>query len=160
MFPKDSFNTPFLQLMMAFEVAKNGLPNWTKTSSTIPLGTLTDLSVNYRVTLVGFNSPIPNCWYTLYGNRLTLAPKSKSVWSTFWLPMMHKMVGQSGSLYLGGVLNCKMELTCSTKNAFSCTFIFLFIVQRSFRNLAYEGVVVSYFLIYEKNVFDEKPIVE
>lgn len=54
--------------------------------------------------------------------------------------MMHEMVGQFGSLYLGGVLNCRMELTCSVRNAFSCTFIFLFTVQRSFKNLAYEGI--------------------
>ena len=79
MFPKDNFITPFLQLINALEVARNGRPKitgielhastgcvsntikstgkmnlstCTNTSSTIPLGTFTDLSTSKRVTEV------------------------------------------------------------------------------------------------------------
>ena len=54
--------------------------------------------------------------------------------------MLHKTVGQPGSLYLGGVLCFKIELTCSVKMAFFCIFNFLFTVHKSFKNLAYDGI--------------------
>ena len=42
-----------------------------KTSSTIPFSTLTDLTVSKRVVEVGLNSPRLS-----YGSKFTLAPKS------------------------------------------------------------------------------------
>ena len=54
--------------------------------------------------------------------------------------MIHAMVGHPGSLYFGEILNWRIALTCSVRKAFSRTFTLLFTVQRSFKNLAYEGV--------------------
>jgi len=110
MFPKDSFSIPFLQLIRAFEVVRKGQPRMTdicasqlvidpvyrttkstgymnsptliKTSSTKPLGALVERSVNWKIILVGFNSPNPSFSYTEYGSKLTLAPKSNNAgWS-------------------------------------------------------------------------------
>ena len=92
MLPKDKFINPFMQLIKALAVAKNGRLNiigiclhllaigsaskkikstrymnlwtWTNTSSIIPFGTLIDLSASKRVVEVGFNSPRLSCWYT------------------------------------------------------------------------------------------------
>ena len=52
---------------------------------------------------------------------------------------MQEMVGHLGSLYLIGNLHWRMELTCSVRYAFFGTFVFLLIVTKSFKNLAYDG---------------------
>ena len=89
MFPNNKFMIPFLQLIKALAVAKNGrqkvtgiglylfiidfvsktikftwymnLSTWSKTSSIISFGTLTDLLTSKRVVEVGFNSPRLSC---------------------------------------------------------------------------------------------------
>ena len=53
---------------------------------------------------------------------------------------MQVVVGHPGSLYLTGNLHCRIELTYSVRNAFLRTFVFLFTVIKSFRNLVYEGI--------------------
>ena len=78
---------------------------FTKTSSTIPLGIFTNRSAKDRVMLVGFSSPKPNYLYTEYGRKLTLAPKSSSVLSIHFPPMLTEMVGGPGSLYFTMVLH-------------------------------------------------------
>jgi len=102
MFSKDNFITSFLQLINALEVAINGRPKitgielhastgfvsktikstgkmnlstCTNTSSTIPLGTFTDLSSSKRVTEEGFNSPRLRLCKTEYGSKFTLAQR-------------------------------------------------------------------------------------
>ena len=55
--------------------------------------------------LVGFNSPKPNCLYTKYGSKLTLAPKSSNALSMQVPPMLTEMVGDPGSLYFTRVLH-------------------------------------------------------
>ena len=61
--------------------------------------------------LVGFISLKPNCLYTKYGSRLTLAPKSNSDLSMQIPPMLIEMVGDPRSLYFTKVLHRMMELT-------------------------------------------------
>ena len=72
----------------------------------------TDRSANDRVMLVGLSSPKPNCLYTEYRSRFTLAPKSSSALSMQVPPMLTEIVGDPGSLYLTGFLLWIMELTC------------------------------------------------
>ena len=48
------------------------------TSYIIPLGTLTDQSVNSSVTRIGLSSHKPSSLYTEYGRRFTLEPMSRS----------------------------------------------------------------------------------
>ena len=55
--------------------------------------------------LVGFSSPKPNRFYTEYGSRLALAPKSSSALSIQVPPMLTEMVGVPGSLYFTMVLH-------------------------------------------------------
>jgi hypothetical protein len=52
---------------------------------------------------------------------------------------MHAIVGQPGSLYLTGILHCRIELTYLVRKAFLGTFVLLLMVTKSFRNLAYKG---------------------
>ena len=85
---------------------------------------------------VGFSSPKPNCLYTEYGSRLTLAPKSNSALSMQVPPMLIEIVGVPRSLYFTIVLHWMMELTCSVKNAFLLMPNPFLIVQRSFKNFA------------------------
>ena len=89
---------------------------------------------------VGFNSPRPNCSYTKYGKRFTLAPRSSKAFYIFELPITHKIVGQPGSLNLGGLLFWMIALTCSVKNAFLCILSLRLTVHKSFKNLAYDGI--------------------
>ena len=144
--PKDNFISLFLQLMRALDVARNGRPKITgiwplglatgsvskiikyigktksptliKTSSIIPLGTFMDRSANCNLTFVGFSSPKPNCSYTEYGNKFTLAPKSSNACSIFVSPMMQGIVGHPGSLYLILFWQERIELTFAARKAF------------------------------------------
>ena len=99
---------PFL--LIFFSLGDFGLTNGSagvtddNSQSTIPLGIFTDLSANDKVMLVGLSSPKPNCLYTDYGNRFTLAPKSSSALSMQVPPMLTEIVGDLGSLYFTGVL--------------------------------------------------------
>src|SRR4051812_43345397 len=68
-----------------------------------------------------------------------LAPKSNRALSTRKFPILQVIVGDPGSLYLTGYLFRITELTCSVKNAFLGTFVLLFAVTKSFKNLAYAG---------------------
>ena len=70
----------------------------------MPLEIFTDQSAKDRVMLVGLSSPKPNCLYTEYGSRFTLAPKSNSALSMQVPPMLTDIVGDPGSLYFTGVL--------------------------------------------------------
>ena len=72
-------------------------------------------------------------------SRCTLAPKSTSAFSTLVPPIFTEMVRQLGSWYFTGVLHWMITLTCSVRKAFLSTFNPLFIVHRSFKNLAYVG---------------------
>jgi len=47
---------------------------------------------------------------------------------------VQEIVGHPGSFYLMGSLHWKIELTCSVKQTFFGTFIFLLIVIKSFKN--------------------------
>lgn len=44
----------------------------------VSLGTIIDWSASYKIMEVGFNLPKPNCSYTEYGKRFTLAPRSNT----------------------------------------------------------------------------------
>lgn len=55
---------------------------------------------NCNVTGVGFSSPKPSCLYIVYGKRLTLAPKSRRVFSMLNCPITHRIVSHPISLYL------------------------------------------------------------
>ena len=86
--------------------------------------------------LVGFSSPKPNCLYTEYGSRLTLAPKSSRALSMQIPPMLTEMVGDPGSLYFTKVLHWMIELTCSVRKAFLLMPNPFLTMHKSFRNLA------------------------
>ena len=86
--------------------------------------------------LVGFSSPKPNCLYTEYGSRLTLAPKSSNALSMQIPQMLTEMMGDLGSLYFTKVLHCIMKLTCSVRKAFLSMPNPFLTVHRSFSNLA------------------------
>ena len=68
--------------------------------------------------LVGLSSPKPNCFYTEYGSRFILAPKSSSALSMKFPPMLTEIVGDPGFLYLTGVFLWIIALTCSVRKAF------------------------------------------
>ena len=57
---------------------KMNLPTFTKTSSSIPLALLMLLSANYKVIELGCSSPKPSFSYTVYGIKLTPAPRSSN----------------------------------------------------------------------------------
>ena len=86
--------------------------------------------------LVGFNSHKPNCLYTEYGSRLTLAPRSSRAFSIQVPLMLTEIVGDLGSLYFTKVLHWMMELTCSVRKAFLSMPDPFLTVHMSFRNLA------------------------
>ena len=86
--------------------------------------------------LIGFSSLKPNCLYTEYGSRLTLAPKSNSALSIQVPPMLTEMVGDPWSLYFTMFFYLMMELTCSVRKALLSIFNPLLTVHRSFKNLA------------------------
>ena len=97
---------PYWTSIIALPVAKNGLPkmrgtSWsssmskiikstrkmnlstlTKTSFTIPLGYVIDLSANYKDTFVGLGSSNPNFYIIDRGIKFILAPKSHNTLST------------------------------------------------------------------------------
>ena len=52
----------------------------------------------------GFNLPRPNCLYTEYDKRVTLALRSSKAFSILELPITHEIVGQTRSLNIGGPL--------------------------------------------------------
>jgi len=108
-----------------------------RTSMISPLGTFIDRSANWMVTRVGRSSPNPSCWYTERGSKLILAPRSRSAQLISVCPMVQEIVGHSGSLYLTGMGPDRSLLMLVAKNTFYGTFIFLFLVHISFRNLAY-----------------------
>ena len=88
---------------------------------------------------VDLSSPNPNCVKTEYGRILTLAPKSRSVFSKYVSFMVNEMVGHPRSFYLTEVLFSIMELTCSVRNAFALCLDPFFTVHKSLMNLAYIG---------------------
>ena len=61
-----------------------------------------------------------------------------------------EMVGLPRSLYFGGKLFLIKEVDCSIINASLLTPKFLFIVHKSFKNLAYEGI---FFMESNKGMF-------
>ena len=86
--------------------------------------------------LVDFSSPKPNCLYSEYGSRLTMAPRSKSALSVQVPPMLTEMVGDPGSLCFNKVLHWMIELACSVRKAFLLMPNPFLTVHKSFRNLA------------------------
>ena len=52
----------------------------------------------------GFNLPRPNCLYTEYDKRVTLALRSSKAFSILELPITHETVGQTRSLNIGVLL--------------------------------------------------------
>ena len=90
--------------------------------------------------MVGSNSPNPSSTYTEYGNKLTLAPKSTRACPNFDFPITMEIVGLPRSLYFGGKLFRIKEVDYSVINASLLTPSFLFTVQKSFKNLAYDGI--------------------
>jgi hypothetical protein len=61
------------------------LSTCTNTSSTIHLGTFTDLLASKKVTKVGFNSPRLRLWKIEYGSKFTLAPRSSKAFQFYVL---------------------------------------------------------------------------
>ena len=106
----------------------------------MPLGVLVKRSANWRIVLVGFNSPNPNFSFIQYGSKLTLAPKSNKALWIVWSPRTIEMVGQLRSLYLAKIWREIMELTLKAKKAFFRTLVVLLVVHNSFKNLAYGGI--------------------
>jgi hypothetical protein len=51
-------------------------------------------------------------------------------------PIVQEIVGHPGSLYLIGSLHLRIDLTCSVKQTFFGTLVFLLTVIKSFKNLA------------------------
>lgn len=110
--PNVSCIWPFLQLITTLEVATNGLPRKIRmgfssslsyvskimksirqtnlstcmsTSSTIPFGTFTDLSIRYSVTEVGFKTPRSNFWWSEKDSKLILTLRSRRAFLVqFW----------------------------------------------------------------------------
>ena len=52
----------------------------------------------------GFNLPRPNCLYTEYDKRFTLALRSSKAFYILELTITHEIVGQTRSLNIGGPL--------------------------------------------------------
>ena len=86
--------------------------------------------------MVGLSSPKPNCMYTEYGMRFTLAPKSSNDLSMQFPPILTGIVGEPGSLNLAGYLLWIMALTCSVRNSFFSMPNHFFIVHRSLKIFA------------------------
>ena len=86
--------------------------------------------------LVDLSSHKPNCLYTEYGSRFTLAPKSNSALSMQVPPMLTEIVGDPGSLYFTGVLLWIMALTCSVRKAFFSMPNPFLTVHGAFKNFA------------------------
>ena len=61
--------------------------------------------------LVGLSSPKPNCLYTEYGSRFTLAPKSNSALSMQVPPILTDIVGIL-VFHRGLALNDGTDLLC------------------------------------------------
>jgi len=68
-------------------------PTLMSMTSTFPLEILTDLSANWRVTLVDLNSPALSYLLTKYRSKFTLAPKSRNVLSMIVFLIVHEIVG-------------------------------------------------------------------
>ena len=78
----------------------------------------------------------PSCWYTEYGSKFTLAPKSNKHLLIILSPIVTEIVGQPGSLYLTGIDWDKTSLRPAAKKTFLGTWVCRFWVHKSFKNLA------------------------
>ena len=83
-------------------VGKMNLSTFTRTSSITPLGSFSDLSANWIVTVVGRASPNPSHLNMDKGMRLILAPRSHKALSKIEFPIVHGIVKLPGSFSFCG----------------------------------------------------------
>ena len=66
----------------------------------------------------------------------TLVPKSSKTFIMWVSPVSYKIIRDLGFLYFIGTWLDKYELTLTVKNTLLDTLVVLFLVQKSFKNLA------------------------
>ena len=71
-----------------------------------------------------------------------LAPKSSKALLIVVCPMIQEIVGLPGSLYFTEIGPVSNSLMFEDRKTFLGTFAFLFLVHISFKNLAYDELVV------------------
>ena len=144
-------SSPFCTSIMAFPVARKGLPKikgtaWspsifnttkfigkmkssitlTRMSSTIPVGYDTDFSAICRVMVVDFKVPIFNFSKKESGIRLMLAQGSHKAFLTWQSPTVQAIATLPGSFILAGSFLCIIALQLSIKLTVSYYIHFFF----------------------------------